>query len=86
MVGGLFPNVSMALIQAAKNDAAEARTSERAPGAAVEPVQGILQPAGDVCQRGHSRASAAPPPRPILPLNDAAQKRVADVLKALDLN
>jgi 4-hydroxy-tetrahydrodipicolinate synthase len=86
VVAGLFPNISMAMVQAAKsNDAVEARRLN----ASLEPLWSlfkefsslrVIYASADIL--GICRAE---PPRPILPLADAARQRVADVLKALDL-
>jgi 4-hydroxy-tetrahydrodipicolinate synthase len=86
VVAGLFPRISIAMVQAVGNgDVAEARRlNER-----LEPLWSlfkefsslrVIYASADVL--GICRAE---PPRPILPLIGAARQRVADVVKALDL-
>jgi 4-hydroxy-tetrahydrodipicolinate synthase len=86
VMAGLFPNISMALVQAARNDAAEARRLNTR----LEPLWGlfkefsslrVMYASADIL--GICRAA---PPRPILPLASAARQRVAAVLKTLDLS
>ena len=86
VVAGLFPRISMAVVQAVQNgDAAEARRlNER-----LDPLWSLFK---EFSSLRVMYASAdllgicrAEPPRPILPLAGAARQRVADVLKALDL-
>jgi 4-hydroxy-tetrahydrodipicolinate synthase len=87
VLAGLFPRISMALVQAVQNgDAAEARRlNER-----LDPLWSLFR---EFSSLRVIYASAdllgicrAEPPRPILPLAGAARQRVADALKALDLS
>ena len=87
VIAGLFPQTSMAIIRAVQNgEADEARR-----------LNTKLQPLWDLFKEFSSLrvvyASAnllgicrAAPPRPILPLSEAAQQRVADMLKTLNLS
>lgn len=87
VVAGLFPKISMALVQAAKSgDVAEARRLN----ARLEPLWSlfkefsslrVMYASADILGICHAK-----PPRPILPLAGAARQRVADVLKVLDLS
>lgn len=86
VVAGLFPQVGMTLVRAVRSgDAAEARR-----------VNDRLQPLWDLFKEFSSLrviyASVellgicrVAPPRPILPLSEAAQRRVAETLRSLDL-
>ena len=86
VVAGLFPQVGMTLVRAVRSgDAAEARR-----------VNDRLQPLWDMFKEFSSLrviyASVellgicrVAPPRPILPLPEAAQRRVAETLRSLDL-
>ena len=86
VLAGLFPRISMALVQAVQNgDAAEARRlNER-----LDPLWSLFR---EFSSLRVIYASAdllgmcrAEPPRPILPLAGDARQRVADVFKALGL-
>jgi 4-hydroxy-tetrahydrodipicolinate synthase len=86
VLAGLFPRISMALVQAVQNgDAAEARRlNER-----LDPLWCLFR---EFSSLRVIYASAdllgicrAEPPRPILPLAGDARQRVADVFKALGL-
>jgi 4-hydroxy-tetrahydrodipicolinate synthase len=86
VVAGLFPRISMNLVQAVRNGgAAEARRlNER-----LEPLWSLFKEFSSL-RVIYASADAlgicrAEPPRPILPLTGAARQRVADALKALDL-
>ena len=86
VVGGLFPDVCLRILAAVRaGDAAEARR-----------LNGRLKPLWDLFTEFSSLRvmyaavnllglCAAAPPRPILPLPEAAQRRVGQVLAALDL-
>ena len=87
VVAGLFPRISMGLVQAVQNgDAAEARRlNER-----LEPLWSLFKEFSSL-RVIYASADAlgicrAEPPRPILSLDGAARRRVADVLEALDLH
>jgi 4-hydroxy-tetrahydrodipicolinate synthase len=87
VLGGLFPEPCLRILQAAQNgDAAEARR-----------LNAELQPLWDLFTQYSSLrviyAAAnllglchAQPPRPILPLPDAAQQRIAHTLNSLNLS
>ena len=86
VVGGLFPDVCLRILAAVRaGDAAEARR-----------LNGRLKPLWDLFTEFSSLRvmyaavnllglCAAAPPRPILPLPEAAQRRVGQALAALDL-
>jgi 4-hydroxy-tetrahydrodipicolinate synthase len=86
VVAGLFPRISMGLVQAVRNgDAQEARRLNEH----LEPLWSLFKEFSSL-RVIYASADAlgicrAAPPRPILPLTGAARKRVADALKALDL-
>lgn len=87
VAGGVFPNVCLRLARAAQSgDAEETRR-----------IDGTLQPLWALFREFSSLRVVyaalvvlgicrAEPPRPILPLPEPAQRRVADVLKLLDLS
>jgi 4-hydroxy-tetrahydrodipicolinate synthase len=87
VAGGVFPNVCLRLVRAAQaGDAAEARR-----------IDGMLQPLWALFREFSSLRVVyaalavlgicrAEPPRPILPLPEPAQRRVADTVKLLDLS
>ncbi|HEV7873469.1 MAG TPA: dihydrodipicolinate synthase family protein [Enterovirga sp.] len=87
VAGGVFPNVCRRLIRAAQGgDVGEARR-----------IDGTLQPLWALFREFSSLrvvyaalavlgTCRADPPRPILPLPEPAQRRVADALKLLDLS
>jgi 4-hydroxy-tetrahydrodipicolinate synthase len=86
VAAGLFPNASLAIVRAVQaGDAAEARRLD----AAMAPLWAlfkefsslrVMYAAVDIKGLGDAR-----PPRPILPLPDAAKDRIAQVLEALAL-
>jgi 4-hydroxy-tetrahydrodipicolinate synthase len=87
VLGGIFPETTMALCRAAQSgDAAETRRlNER-----LEPVWQLFR---DLTGLRLAYAAAnilgltqAKPPRPILPLSEAAQARVATVIEELELS
>jgi 4-hydroxy-tetrahydrodipicolinate synthase len=86
VVAGLFPQISMGLVQAVQNgDAAEARRlNER-----LEPLWSLFKEFSSLrviyASADTLGICRAQPPRPILPLTGAARQRVADAVKALDL-
>jgi 4-hydroxy-tetrahydrodipicolinate synthase len=86
VVAGLFPRISMGLVQAVQNgDTTEARRlNER-----LEPLWSLFREFSSL-RVIYASADAlgicrAEPPRPLLPLTGAARQRVADVLQTLDL-
>jgi 4-hydroxy-tetrahydrodipicolinate synthase len=87
VVAGLFPRVSMALVRAAQSgDAAETR----ALNARLEPLWALFKEFSGLRLMYASAdllgICRAEPPRPILPLPQAARQRVADTLKTLNLS
>jgi 4-hydroxy-tetrahydrodipicolinate synthase len=87
VAGGVFPNVCLRLVRAAQSgDADETRRSD----ATLQPLWALFKEfsslrvvyaalaALDICH--------AEPPRPILPLPEAAQRRVAELVKQLNLS
>jgi 4-hydroxy-tetrahydrodipicolinate synthase len=87
VLGGIFPETTLALCRAAQSgDAAETRRlNER-----LEPVWQLFR---DLTGLRLAYAASnilglteAQPPRPILPLSEAAQARVARVIEQLELN
>lgn len=84
VLGGLFPNVCLAIVRAAqRGDVAEARRLD----AALAPVWRLFRQFSSLRViytladlLGICRAE---PPRPILPLPDSAQRQVADILANL---
>jgi 4-hydroxy-tetrahydrodipicolinate synthase len=86
VVAGLFPHTSMALVRAVRDgNVAEARRLNKR----LHPLWGLFT---EFSSLRVMYASAdllgicrAKPPRPILPLGDAARQRVADIIKTLDL-
>jgi 4-hydroxy-tetrahydrodipicolinate synthase len=86
VAGGLFPDICMAIVRAARGgEAAEARRLN----AQLEPLWGVF--------KAHSslrvmyaiatlRGYRAEPPRPILPLPKAAQQAVSEALRAANLS
>jgi 4-hydroxy-tetrahydrodipicolinate synthase len=87
VMGGLFPRTGMALVQAAEaGDAAAARRlNDR-----LEPLWALFREFSSLRVMYASAdllgLCGAEPPRPILPLADAARKRVAATLSALELS
>ncbi len=87
VVGGLFPEPCLQVVRAAQNgDMAEARRLN----AALQPLWDLFT---DYSSLRVVYAAAnllglchAQPPRPILPLPDIAQRRIADTLKGLGLH
>jgi 4-hydroxy-tetrahydrodipicolinate synthase len=87
VVAGLFPRISVAIVEAVQNgDVEEARRLNKR----LEPLWSLFK---EFSSLRVMYASAdllgicrAEPPRPILPLAGAARRRVADLLKALDLH
>jgi 4-hydroxy-tetrahydrodipicolinate synthase len=87
VLGGIFPATTLALCRAAQSgDAAETRRLN----ARLEPVWRLFR---DLTGLRLAYAAAnllgltrAQPPRPILPLSDAAQARVAAVIEQLELS
>lgn len=87
VAAGLFPNACLAIVRAAQSgNAAEARRLD----AAMAPLWAlfkefsslrVMYAAADI-----KGICAAAPPRPILPLPDAAKDRIAQVLEALALS
>jgi 4-hydroxy-tetrahydrodipicolinate synthase len=86
VVGGLFPDVCMAIVRAARGgDAAEARR-----------LNAQLQPLWDTFKKYSSlrvmyavaalRGFRVEPPRPLLPLSPSARQEVADALRAAKLS
>jgi len=87
VLGGLFPEPVLAIVRAAKaGDAAEARRLN----ATLAPIWSLFGEFGGGLRVIYAAASAlgltnAAPPRPILPLPDAAARRVAEAFRALEL-
>ena len=87
VIAGLFPQISMTLVQAVRDgDIEEARRLN----ARLDPLWSVFK---EFSSLRVIYASAdllgicrAEPPRPILPLSDAARQRVADVLQTLELS
>jgi 4-hydroxy-tetrahydrodipicolinate synthase len=87
VIAGLFPRVSMAFVQAAQSgDAAKVR----ALNARMEPFWALFKEFSGLrviyASADLLGICRAEPPRPILPLPQSARQRVAETLKALDLN
>jgi 4-hydroxy-tetrahydrodipicolinate synthase len=87
VVGGLFPRVSMALVRAAQSgDVAQLR----ALNARLQPFWALFREFSGLrviyASADLLGICRAEPPRPILPLPQAARQRVAETLKTLDLN
>jgi 4-hydroxy-tetrahydrodipicolinate synthase len=87
VVAGLFPRVSMALVQAAQSGDA---VKVRAQNARLEPFWALFKEFSGLRVMYASAdllgICRAEPPRPILPLPEAARRRVAETLKTLDLS
>jgi 4-hydroxy-tetrahydrodipicolinate synthase len=87
VVAGLLPQISMTIVRAVQDgDVAEARRLN----ARLDPLWSLFK---EFSSLRVIYASAdllgicrAAPPRPILPLSDAARQRVADVLQTLELS
>jgi 4-hydroxy-tetrahydrodipicolinate synthase len=87
VAGGVFPNASLRLVRAAQSgDAEETRR-----------IDGTLQPLWSLFKEFSSLRVVyaalaaldichAEPPRPILPLPDAAQRRIAEVVRQSNLS
>ncbi|AWN47491.1 dihydrodipicolinate synthase family protein [Methylobacterium terrae] len=86
VVAGLFPEIAVAIVRAVgAGDAAEARRLD----ARLEPLWALFREFSSLrviyaCANLLDLTRAAPP-RPILPLGEAARARVAEVMRALDL-
>ena len=86
VVAGLFPEAGLAILRAVRaGDAAEARRLD----ARLRPLWDLFRAFSSLrvvyaCADLMGLCHAAPP-RPILPLPEAARQRVADTLRALDL-
>ncbi|AWN51207.1 dihydrodipicolinate synthase family protein [Methylobacterium sp. 17Sr1-1] len=86
VVAGLFPQAALGIVRAAqRGDAAEARRLD----ARLAPLWTLFREYSSLrvmfaCADLLDLCHAAPP-RPILPLGEAARRRVAEVIRALDL-
>lgn len=87
VLGGIFPTTALTICRAAQSgDAAETRRLN----ARLEPVWRLFREFTGL-RLAHAAANilgltAAQPPRPILPLSEAAQARVAGVIEQLELS
>lgn len=86
VVAGLFPQVSLAMVRAVQSgDIAQARVMNKR----LEPLWSLFKAFSSLrviyASADLLEICRAEPPRPILPLNDAARRRVAEVLNRLDL-
>jgi 4-hydroxy-tetrahydrodipicolinate synthase len=87
VAAGLFPNACLAITRAAQSgNAAEARRLD----AAMQPLWALFKEFSSLrvmyAAAGIKGISAAAPPRPILPLPDAAKDKIAQALKGLALS
>ena len=87
VIAGLFPQISMTLVQAVRDGGIE---EARRLNARLDPLWSVFK---EFSSLRVIYASAdllgicrAEPPRPILPLSDAARQRVADVPQTLELS
>lgn len=86
VVAGLFPDMAVAIVRAVRaGDATEARRLD----ARLEPLWALFREYSSLrviytCANLLDLTQAAPP-RPILPLGEAARARVAEVIRTLDL-
>ncbi|TGD95539.1 dihydrodipicolinate synthase family protein [Methylobacterium nonmethylotrophicum] len=86
VVAGLFPQVGVAILRAVRaGDADEARRLD----ARLDPLWALFREHSSLrvmyaCANLLDLCHAAPP-RPILPLGEAATRRIAEVIRALDL-
>ena len=87
VVGGLFPKTAMAMVNAA---AQKDFTKARELNAHLEPLWTLFKEHSSLRVMYASAnilgLARAEPPRPLLPLKDEAQKRIATVLKELSLD
>jgi 4-hydroxy-tetrahydrodipicolinate synthase len=86
VLGGIFPGVCLKIVRAAKaGDAAEARRLN----ASLEPVWALFKEFTSLrtvyAMANLLDLAEADPPRPILPLGEAARRRIAETIRALDL-
>ncbi len=87
VLAGLFPQTCLRIVRAAQNgDAAEARRLN----AELQPVWDLFKEFSSlrvVYAIAHIRGICrAEPPRPVLPLSEAAQQQVVETLKDIDLH
>lgn len=87
VAAGLFPNSCLAIVRAVQaGDIAEARRLD----AEMQPLWDLFKEYSSLrvayAAAGLMGLMDARPPRPVLPLNDAAQNKIAAVLKELELS
>lgn len=87
VAAGLFPNACLAITRAAQSgDAAEARRLD----AAMAPLWALFKEFSSLrvmyAVADIKGISTAAPPRPVLPLPDAARERIAQVLQEIELS
>lgn len=87
VAAGLFPNACLAIVRAVQaRDVAEARRLN----AGMEPLWDLFKQFSSLrvmyAAAGIIGVCNAEPPRPVLPLPDAAKQKVAQVLKEMDLS